>query len=175
MAKEKFSAIISIRGEVEGRKTVMALGINTEAGRVTSIQFLPFQPTEFTSNDTTTIETVRQIRAYFSNPTWTFTLPMNFLGSPFQNRVWRALTTMKPGETMTYGEMAKRLQSSARAVGNACRRNPLPIVVPCHRIISKSGLGGFSGQTEGGLVDFKQYLLEHESTYRSLDVPHYVS
>ncbi|MDH5360986.1 MAG: MGMT family protein, partial [Gammaproteobacteria bacterium] len=66
------------------------------------------------------------------------------------------------GSVLSYGELAAKLNSSARAVGNACRKNPLPIIVPCHRVVAKSGIGGYSGQTEGPLIEQKRRLLRHE-------------
>jgi methylated-DNA-[protein]-cysteine S-methyltransferase len=63
---------------------------------------------------------------------------------------------------MTYQELADKLQTSPRAIGNACRANPTPIIVPCHRIVAKSHMGGFAGDTQGKLLDIKKWLLEHE-------------
>ena len=67
------------------------------------------------------------------------------------------------GEVRTYGELAKQLNSSARAVGNACRRNPIPIIIPCHRVVAKKGIGGFAGHTEGATIELKQWLLAFEA------------
>jgi methylated-DNA-[protein]-cysteine S-methyltransferase len=87
-------------------------------------------------------------------------------GTVFQQRVWRALCEIPMGETRTYGELAKALGSAPRAVGQACRRNPTPILVPCHRVISVSGLGGYDGVGEGAEDDIKlqhkRWLLRHE-------------
>jgi len=63
---------------------------------------------------------------------------------------------------ITYGEIAAELDSSPRAVGNACRKNPISLVIPCHRVVSASGIGGFSGQIEGEKISIKQQLLAHE-------------
>ena len=82
-------------------------------------------------------------------------------------RVWQALKQIPAGESICYGELAKQLGTSARAVGNACRANPLPIVVPCHRVVSASGLGGFMGQTQGAELTVKQWLLKHEQRIKS--------
>lgn len=83
-------------------------------------------------------------------------------GTPFQCRVWEALRTIPPGTTWTYGVLAKHLGSGARAVGGACRANPCPIVVPCHRVVARRGLGGFGGDTDGRRLALKRWLLEHE-------------
>lgn len=100
--------------------------------------------------------------AYFSSSEQRFMLPIKQQGSDFQHRVWRALQQINAGTVMSYGELAKKLNSSARAIGNACRRNPVPIIVPCHRVVAKSGIGGFSGATQGQLIDQKRRLLAHE-------------
>ena len=103
-----------------------------------------------------------QLKQYFINPRQPFTLVLDLQGSAFQCRVWEALRHIPAGQTLTYGELAARLDSGARAVGNACRHNPVSIIVPCHRVVSASGIGGYSGRTEGRQIDRKQWLLGHE-------------
>ncbi len=103
-----------------------------------------------------------QLQAYFSSADSIFTIPLLLRGSAFQQRVWTALQQIPAGEVRTYGQLAKQLHSSARAVGNACRHNPAPIVVPCHRVVSAQGLGGFCGRTDGPEVRRKHWLLKHE-------------
>ncbi len=103
-----------------------------------------------------------QIRDYFRSAGNSFQIPILPKGTEFQTRVWLALVDIPPGKVMTYGELAKKMGTSARAVGNACRRNPTPIVVPCHRVVAKNGLGGFAGDTEGALTVIKRKLLAHE-------------
>lgn len=105
-----------------------------------------------------------QLRAYFRNPQARFHLPLAPGGSEFQNRVWRAMRRIPSGQVRCYGELAKSLASAARAVGGACRANPIPIVVPCHRVVSATGLGGFMGATGGRALKIKRWLLEHERT-----------
>ena len=108
-------------------------------------------------------ETCRQLRAYISNPGFRFSVPLTHNGTPFQNRVWRALRRIPDDNTVSYGELAEKLQTSARAVGNACRRNPLPIVVPCHRVVARNGVGGYMGKRNGAALQMKQWLLRHEA------------
>jgi len=103
-----------------------------------------------------------QLQRYFSSPAGFFTVPVRLKGTDFQRRVWQALQQIPLGETRTYGQLAKQLRSSARAVGNACRHNPVPIIVPCHRVVSARGIGGFCGQTAGAEVRRKRWLLRHE-------------
>ncbi len=109
----------------------------------------------------------RQFNGYFTQPDKTICLPVQLVGTSFQQRVWRALQAIPVGETMSYGALAKKLNSSARAVGNACRANPLPVIVPCHRVVAKSGLGGYSGKTHGRQIAIKRWLLEHEGAHVS--------
>lgn len=82
--------------------------------------------------------------------------------TPFQESVLKQLQRIPYGEIRTYGQIAKILKTSPRAVGNACRRNPVPIVIPCHRVVSSKGLGGYSGATEGEKLDIKHHLLKLE-------------
>ncbi len=104
----------------------------------------------------------QQLNAYFSNPHIQWDIPLAVKGTDFQQKVWRYMQAIPAGETRSYGEVAKALNSSAQAVGNACRANHFPIIIPCHRIVAKSGLGGFAGQTEGNEITVKQWLLDHE-------------
>ena len=83
-------------------------------------------------------------------------------GTPFQRRVWQYLQSIPMGTTQSYGHVAKALNSSARAVGNACRANPFLLVVPCHRVVKSTGIGGFGGKVDGEAIAIKQWLLAHE-------------
>lgn len=103
-----------------------------------------------------------EISQYFGDSERLFNLHVDLAGTAFQLRVWDALLLIPPGETRTYGQLAAQLDSGARAVGNACRNNPLPIVVPCHRVVAASGLGGYAGKTDGPVLQRKQWLLAHE-------------
>lgn len=103
-----------------------------------------------------------QIKDYFSSAQFKFDLPLLQKGTEHQLKVWSALCLIPSGSVLTYGQLAKKIGSSARAIGNACRNNPLPIVVPCHRIVAASAIGGFSGAQQGVLLDIKRDLLNHE-------------
>jgi methylated-DNA-[protein]-cysteine S-methyltransferase len=106
-------------------------------------------------------EAARQLDAYFEGDLLTFDLPLALDGTDFQRRCWLALASIPYGQTVSYGEQARRLglgPDAARAVGAANGRNPLPIVLPCHRVIGADGsLTGF-----GGGLHVKRFLLEHE-------------
>ncbi len=103
-----------------------------------------------------------QLDAYFLDGSYRFDLPIDLQGTPFQRRVWQALQEIAPGHARTYGELARELGTSPRALGGACRANPCPIVVPCHRVVAADGLGGFAGDTSGRKLAVKRWLLEHE-------------
>lgn len=105
---------------------------------------------------------VAQLELYFRNPCWRFDLLLLPQGTEFQRRVWQALREIPVGTTVTYGQLAWRLDSSARAVGGACRSNPVALVVPCHRVVSATGVGGFMGHSQGEEINIKAWLLEHE-------------
>jgi methylated-DNA-[protein]-cysteine S-methyltransferase len=104
-------------------------------------------------------EAARQLQAYFDGTLSRFDLPLAPSGSPFEQRVWAAMLRIPYGETRCYGDLAANIRSAPRAVGGACGKNPIPIVIPCHRVLAKAGLGGYSGS--GGL-DTKQALLRLE-------------
>jgi methylated-DNA-[protein]-cysteine S-methyltransferase len=113
-------------------------------------------------------EAVRQLREYFAGKRREFDLPLRLQGTPFQQRVWRELTEIPFGETWSYGELAKRISkpSASRAVGLANGRNPISIMVPCHRVIGADGsLTGY-----GGGLPRKRWLLAHEGGPQELDL-----
>ena len=105
-------------------------------------------------------EALCQLREYFAGTRRDFDLPLAPKGTAFQQRVWRGLLEIPYGEEQTYGQLAARIGSVARAVGGACGANPIPIVIPCHRVLGGGGrLVGFSAS--GGLMD-KRLLLDFE-------------
>jgi methylated-DNA-[protein]-cysteine S-methyltransferase len=109
----------------------------------------------------------RQLAEYFARSRTTFDLPLDAVGSVFQRRVWDALRAIPYGTTVSYSELARRLCDSraTRAVGAANGRNPIPIIVPCHRVVGARGeLTGF-----GGGLDRKRWLLEHEGALLALE------
>lgn len=103
-----------------------------------------------------------QIERYISDPEFRFTLPLARSGTPFQRRVWGRIAAIESGRTRSYGELARELGSAPRAVGQACGANPLPLVVPCHRVLAASGIGGFAHRQGGFLLTVKRWLLAHE-------------
>lgn len=106
-----------------------------------------------------------KLDAYFSGELTDFQTAISPNGTSHDAKVWQAMCGIPYGQTRTYGDIAKSLGSAAQAVGNACARNPLPIIVPCHRIVGKNGLGGFNGSTGDDTVSIKHWLLEHERAH----------
>lgn len=101
-----------------------------------------------------------QLDAYFEGKLKAFDLPLAPMGTPFQQKVWQALARIPFGATRTYGDLAKELGTAPRCLGGACGRNPLPILIPCHRVLgANKSLGGYSGM-DG--IDTKRFLLTLE-------------
>lgn len=141
------------------------IGVKTEAGRITDISFLiPRGPLKAPRDDFAH-EVCEALRGYFRNPKFRFRFPLELPGSDHQRRVWRALTRIPAGEVKSYGELARELDSSPRAIGGACRRNPIPIIVPCHRVVGQNEVGGFMGQRAGAAINIKRWLLDHERRF----------
>ena len=110
----------------------------------------------------------REFERYLDDPAYRFGLRCAPAGTAFQQRVWAAISAIASGATRRYGEIAKDLGSSARAVGQACGDNPLPLIVPCHRVVAAAGPGGFAHASEGWLLRTKAWLLAHEHGALSL-------
>ena len=107
-----------------------------------------------------------QINNYFKGTRKNFSLSLRPYGTKFQNRVWSVLMAIPYGKVKTYGEVARKLKTSPRAIGNACGQNPIPLIIPCHRVVGASGsLTGYSG---GNGIKTKAFLLEHENSQRRL-------
>jgi len=141
------------------------LAIKAEKGCLTGIELFPSKkniPVKSSSHTPLAKKVKQQLHQYFLNSHSLFKLMYQLEGTTFQKKVWKIMLTIPEGQVMTYGEIAKKLNSSARAVGNACRANPLPIIVPCHRVVSQTGLGGFAGKTSGKRLEVKRWLLSHE-------------
>jgi methylated-DNA-[protein]-cysteine S-methyltransferase len=147
------------------------LGILCDRSHIVRIRFLPATvPLMPDAIHAPEADLIRRLTAalsdYFSNARAdTFDLPTAAAGSAFQHRVWEEISAIPSGETRSYGSLARALKTSARAIGGACRANPLPLLVPCHRVIAADGgNGGFLGQParQGMSATVKEWLLRHE-------------
>ena len=143
---------------------VGSLRITARGGRVVGVEFCRAKPI---SPSTDLLKrTAREIEEYFAGTRKTFTIPVEYPegATEFQHRAWDAMSNIPYGETRTYGELAATLGTSPRALGGACRRNSLVLLVPCHRVVARSGLGGYSGDWEKGkALAVKEKLLKLES------------
>jgi methylated-DNA-[protein]-cysteine S-methyltransferase len=147
------------------RTPFATLGITTNATHVTGIRFLaPSTPALAPKRGSIAHLACVQIQAYLEDPAFEFDLPLALAGTHHRLAVWEAMQRIPAGRTRTYGDLARELGSSARAVGGACGANPLPVVVPCHRVIAAHGaLGGFMGAKDDGFeLGIKRWLLGHE-------------
>ena len=143
------------------------LGILTELVEgslmLSGIDYLPANAVLLAPQNQLAKEIARQCKAYFKNPHWQFDLPTKPAGTEHQRKVWSSIQDIPPGETRTYGEVAKNIKSGARAVGTACGANPYPLIAPCHRVISAQGIGGFMREDSPGFYrQIKIWLLQHE-------------
>ena len=151
---QRFDAVIE--------SPVGRLGIQMQDAALSRLEFLSGRWCLIEADSEAVSRVVAAIRAYFDNPLQAPAVAVNASGTPFQHRVWQELETIPIGKIITYGALAARLKSGARAVGGACRHNPVPIVTPCHRVVAGYGLGGFAGDSRGRLIAVKRWLLEHE-------------
>ena len=103
-----------------------------------------------------------KLDAYFSGRLNSFDYPPSSRGTAFQQRVWQAIAAIPYGQVASYGDIARLIGSAPRAVGQACGRNPLPIIIPCHRVVAAQGLGGFSLGRQHDTLAIKRWLLQHE-------------
>jgi methylated-DNA-[protein]-cysteine S-methyltransferase len=138
------------------------LGITTDGERLAGIDFLPPGTPLLAPQNALAREVCAQLEFYLRDPGFRFNLPLALAGTDFQQRVWRELRKIPAGSTMAYAGLAQRAASGARAVANACGANPIPIIIPCHRVVARHGLGGFMRGREAGSLSIKQWLLAHE-------------
>ena len=140
----------------------MKVGVRIRDGRVVEIRYVPLSFQSISPENALAEEAGRQLERYREDPDAAFDLPLLVEGTPFQKRLWAALCEIPRGRTMTYGALARQLGGEARAVGQACGDNRLPIVIPCHRVVAANGIGGFAHATGGYLLEAKRWLLAHE-------------
>ena len=138
------------------------LGIRCSDADLLGIEFLSARVNELPPASLMAREICRQLQAYLTHADFEIDLPFELDGTHHQCKVWQAMLAIPAGQTRSYGELAAQIGSSARAVGQACGSNPAPIVISCHRVVGKSGLGGFMNHAEGDALDIKRWLLAHE-------------
>lgn len=138
------------------------LGARFTGDALTQLDFLPADTPLSRPRDLRARCLARELEAYWQDPAHPIDVLFVPHGTPFQLRVWHALLGIPAGRASTYGGLAKRLGTAPRAVGQACASNPLPILIPCHRVVAAAGLGGFMHAAAGTPLDVKAWLLAHE-------------
>ena len=141
------------------------LRITEEEGAITAITWARREDPPGADRTALLEEAERQLIAYFAHQLQNFDLPLRPSGDDFQQSVCQAMAAIPYGETREYGQIAKDLGSMPQPVGQACGGNSIPVVIPCHRVVGASGLGGFSAP---GGVETKVALLKHEGAYSLL-------
>lgn len=139
-----------------------ALGIRLVDEALAGLDFLPPRTRLRPCGSAAVQRVVHELEAYCADPHHPWKLSLAPAGTLFRQRVWQALLAIPVGRTRTYGDIARELASSPRAVGQAVGDNPIPIVIPCHRVLAAHGLGGFMHGTDGFPMQVKKWLLHHE-------------
>jgi len=139
------------------------LGIRLSNDRLCELDFLSTGKSLKRPRTAVARHVCNELTAYVRDGRHRVRLPLQLDGTAFQRRVWRALQRIPNGEVVSYGKLAARLSSAPRAIGGACRANPVPIVVPCHRVVARQGIGGFMGRRGGSAVARKRRLIAHET------------
>jgi methylated-DNA-[protein]-cysteine S-methyltransferase len=139
-----------------------AFGVQTEGDRIVEIVYLPPRSAERAPTDALAERVAEQLLRYLGDAEFRFDLPLHPAGTDFQRRVWTEIARIPRGRVDSYGRLAQRLRSAARAVGQACGANPYPPIIPCHRVVAAADIGGFANHRDGYLIAAKRWLLAHE-------------
>lgn len=156
-----------------GAVGVRTEGMGTEDECVAEILYLPPGTPAVPPKNRLAAAAAEQVEAYLRNPKAPFELPLKPVGTRFQRRVWERIAAIPAGEVQSYGAVAKALRSGPRPVGQACGANYFPLAIPCHRVVSSTGIGGFGGargashpsrarNDDGFHIAIKRWLLAHE-------------
>lgn len=142
---------------------VGALGLQEKNGCLTRIEFLGAQAAITAPSSFLLREAQGQLGAWFADPAFEFDLPYALEGTDFRRRVWEQIAAIPCGQLRTYADIARALHTSPRPVGGACGANPLPLLIPCHRVVAVNSLGGFNAR-RGGVdwLPIKRWLLANE-------------
>lgn len=147
------------------------IGLRFNNESLAAVDFLDAEEEEVTSLEIPVLQAVAEIKQYCHSADHQMNIALHLEGTDFQKRVWQAIAGIPRGEVRSYGQLAEQLKSSARAVGNACAANPVPVVIPCHRVVASDNLGGYCGETfeksPRGLMRVKAWLLLHEGVLQA--------
>jgi methylated-DNA-[protein]-cysteine S-methyltransferase len=145
------------------RTPFAVLGLRTNGNALTALTYLPSTESASAPTDAVAEQAARELERYLRDPGYRFAVPLAPEGTAFRQRVWAALRAIPPGESRTYGEVARTVASAPRAVGQACGDNRIALIIPCHRVVGAQGaLGGFMHSEGGDETVIKRWLLAHE-------------
>jgi methylated-DNA-[protein]-cysteine S-methyltransferase len=146
------------------------LTLNDTATALTRLQWVPTKSTPCTTTSIPLMTLcLNNLNQYFIDTRHIFTIPIERVGTPFQMKVWDYLLSIPHAKTRSYGALAKALNTSARAIGQACANNPLPLIYPCHRVVAAKGIGGFFHQTNDNFfITIKKQLLMLEADHKHI-------
>lgn len=145
------------------RTPFAVLGIRTDGELLAGLEYLPLDVSPSAPKSAFAREVIRQIECYLADSGFQFNLPLQIRGTEFRKRVWQVMCAIPAGQTLTYGDVARQLDSAARAVGGACGDNRIPLIIPCHRVVGSNGVGGFMHATGDRETGIKRWLLAHEA------------
>ena len=144
------------------------LGLNLSARGVEKIAYLTDNTPLKMPRSGLGLEVLQQMTDYFELRRKEFNLPLDIKGTPYQQKVWKVVSSIPYGKSKAYSEIARKINSGPRAVGNACRHNPVPIIIPCHRVTKKNAVGGYCGSIKSAAVQQKDWLLQHEQVHQGV-------
>lgn len=145
------------------RTPFAVLGIASDRRTITRLAYLPLTERAQAPQDKVSEHAARDVERYLDDAEFRFTVPLSPGGTAFQQRVWNALSAIPPGQSRTYGEVARMVRSAPRAIGQACGANRIALIIPCHRVVAAMGsLGGFMNAEQGDPIAIKRWLLKHE-------------
>lgn len=141
-----------------------AVGIRTDGEHLLEVVYLPPSFESQAPRNALATQAALQVGRYLQDPDFAFNLPLTSVGTVFQQKVWQVIAAIPRGAVLTYGDVARRIASAPRAVGQACGANWFPLVIPCHRVTAAAGLGGFAHHDDaaGFHLGVKRWLLMHE-------------
>ncbi len=146
------------------RAPFAVLALVADGRALTELHYRPVDEAEQAPTDAIAELAVRELERYLADARYRFSVPLAPRGSAFQRQVWDAIASVPVGETRTYGDLARSLGATARAIGQACGDNPIALIVPCHRIVGSGGaLGGFMHRRADDALAIKRWLLIHEA------------
>lgn len=139
-----------------------AIGIRSTGDLLQELSYLPPQYKAKPATDKLSRKVAAQLAAYLINPDSVFDLDLPDVGTEHQRKVWSVINAIPRGTVLTYGEVAHKIRSAPRAVGQACGANGFPLIIPCHRVTATGGIGGFARHDGGFHQSVKRWLLQHE-------------